>query len=27
VRLPLVDCNESESEAILGVLRAHGLPI
>lgn len=24
VRLPLVDCNERESEAILGVLRAHG---
>ncbi len=25
VRLPLVDCNAQESEAILGVLRGHGL--
>ena len=27
VRLPLVDCNAQESETILGVLKAHGLPI
>lgn len=27
VRLPLVDCNAQEAEAILGVLKAHGLPI
>jgi 4-hydroxy-tetrahydrodipicolinate synthase len=27
VRLPLVDCNEGESESILGVLKTHGVPV